>query len=70
MAVKPSMTPRNKATRFNPTAMAIAGAAVIGIVGATLLTGNPFRAVRLAYLDYSHTPAAGAPKADPAPKAP
>lgn len=70
MAVKPSMTPKNKATQFNPTAKAIAGAAVIGVVVATLLTGNPFRAVRLAYLDYSHTPAAGAPKADPSPKAP
>jgi len=67
MAVKPSITPRNKATRFNPTAQAILGSAVIAIVLATLVTGNPFRAVRLAYLDYSHTPAAGAPKADPAP---
>jgi len=67
MAVKPSMTPRNKATRFNPTAQAIIGSAVIAVILATLVTGNPFRAVRLAYLDYSHTPAYGAAKADPSP---
>ncbi len=67
MAVKPSTTPRNKATRFNPTAQAIVGSAVIAIILATLVTGNPFRAVRLAYLDYTHTPAAGAAKADPSP---
>jgi hypothetical protein len=67
MAVKPSTTPRNKATRFNPTAQAIVGSAVIAVILATLVTGNPFRAVRLAYLDYSHTPAAGAAKADPSP---
>ena len=67
MAVKPSMTPKNKATRFNPTSQAIIASAVIAVVLATLVTGNPFRAVQLAYLDYSHTPAAGAAKADPAP---
>ena len=67
MAVKPSMTPKNKATRFNPTAQAIVASAVIAVIGATLVTGNPFRAVRLAYLDYSHTPATGAANADPAP---
>jgi len=67
MAVKPSMTPKNKATRFNPTAQAIIASAVIAVVLATLVTGNPFRAVQLAYLDYSHTPAAGAAKGDPAP---
>ncbi len=67
MAVKPSMTPKNKATRFNPTAQAIIASAVLAVVLATLVTGNPFRAIQLAYLDYSHTPAAGAAKADPAP---
>jgi hypothetical protein len=67
MAVKPSTTPQNKATRFNPTAQAIIGSAVIAVILATLVTGNPFRAVRLAYLDYSHTPATGAAKADPSP---
>ncbi len=67
MAVKPSMTPKNKATRFNPTAQAIIASAVIAVVLATLVTGNPFRAVQLAYLDYRHTPAAGAAKGDPAP---
>jgi len=67
MPQKPSMTPKNPATRFNPTAQAIIASAVLAVVLATLVTGNPFRAVRLAYLDYSHTPAAGAAKADPAP---
>ncbi len=67
MAVKPSTAPRNNATRFNPTAMAILGSAVIAIILATLVTGNPFRAVQLAYLDYSHTPAAGAANGDPSP---
>jgi len=71
MAVKPSTLPRkparNNATRFNPTAKAILGSAVIAVVLATLVTGNPFRAVALAYLDYSHTPAAGAAKANPSP---
>lgn len=68
MALKPSTTPAPKTPAFNPTAKAIAASAVIAIVLATLVTGNPFRAVRLAYLDYSHTPAAGAAKADPAAK--
>ncbi len=67
MAVKPSMLPKNNATRFNPTAQAIIASAVIAVILATLVTGNPFRAVRLAYLDYGHTPATGAAKADPAP---
>ena len=67
MAVKPSMLPKNNATRFNPTAQAIVASAVIAVIVATLVTGNPFRAVRLAYLDYSHTPAAGAANGDPSP---
>ena len=67
MAVKPSTLPRNTATKFNPTAKAIIGSAVIAVILATLVTGNPFRAVQLAYLDYSHTPAAGAAKGDPSP---
>ena len=67
MAVKPSTLPKNTATRFNPTAQAIIASAVIAVILATVVTGNPFRAVRLAYLDYSHTPATGAANADPAP---
>ncbi len=49
MAVKPSMTPPAKTTRFNPTAMAIGGSLVISIILATLLTGNPFSAIGRAY---------------------
>ena len=67
MAVKPSTLPKNKATRFNPTAQAIIASAVIAVIGATVVTGNPFRAVRLAYLNYSHTPATGAANGDPSP---
>ena len=59
MATKPTMSPPSKpAPRFNPTAIAIAGSFVVSLVLATLLVGNPFRALRLAYFDYSHTPAA------------
>ena len=59
------MMPREKA---RPTRRSIGVSALVAIVLATLITGNPFRAVQLAYLDYSSTPAAGAPKADPAAK--
>ncbi len=49
--------------RFNETTMAILGSLVVSIVLATILVGNPFHALRLAYLDYTHTPAGGAAKA-------
>lgn len=62
MAIKPGMSPA-PTPRFNETAIAIGGALVIGVVLATIFTGNPFRAMKLAYTDYSDTPAAGAPKA-------
>ena len=52
-----------KPPMFNQTATVIAVSLVIALVVATLLTGNPLRATRLAYTDYSHTPAAGAEKA-------
>lgn len=51
--------------RFNETLVAIIGSLVISVVLATILVGSPFRALRLAYLDYSHTPAGGAAKSDP-----
>ena len=47
------------------TLWAIIGSFVLSIILATVLAGNPFRALGLAYLDYSHTPAGGAAKADP-----
>ena len=62
MAIKPGTSP-SPAPRFNETAVAIGASLVIGIVLATILTGNPFRAMRLAYTDYSGTPAAGEGKA-------
>ena len=51
-------TPASKETTF-----AILGALVLALVLGTLMTGNPFRALRLAYLDYAGTPAAGLPAA-------
>ncbi len=62
MALKPGISP-GPTPRFNETAIAIGASFVIALVLATLMTGNPFRAMRLAYTDYSNTPAAGAPKA-------
>ena len=50
--------------RFNETTIAIVGSFVISIVLGTILVGSPFRALRLGYLDYTHTPAGGAAKAD------
>jgi len=49
--------------RLNETTTAILGSLVVSVILATLLVGNPFNALRLAYLDYSHTPAGGAAKA-------
>ena len=43
-------TPASKETTF-----AILGALVLALVLGTLMTGNPFRALRLAYLDYAGT---------------
>ena len=45
------------------TLYAIIGSAVIATILACVLAGNPFRALGLAYLDYTHTPAGGAAKA-------
>ena len=36
---------------------------MIAVILASLLTGNPFRALGMGYIDYSGTPAAGAPAA-------
>ena len=47
------------------TLWAIVGSFVFAVVLSTLLVGSPFRALGLAYLDYSHTPAGGAAKGDP-----
>jgi hypothetical protein len=66
MAIKPGTSPVLSSApgpRFNETAIAIGGALAIGIVLATLLTGNPFLAMKLAYTDYSEAPAAGEAKA-------
>ena len=59
MAIKPTMSPPSKpAPRFNPTAIAIAGSFGLAVVLTTILAGSPFRAIRLAYMDYSKmTPA-------------
>lgn len=61
MAPHPATTPSGS----RETLWAIIGSFVLAIVVATVLAGNPFRALRLGYLDYSHTPAGGAAKGDP-----
>ncbi len=55
--------PHGTKAGMNETGWAIIGSLVISIVLATILVGSPFRALGLAYLDYSHTPAGGAPEA-------
>jgi len=62
MSLLPTVRPGEK-PRFNETTIAIVGSFVIALILATIATGNPFRAVVLAYTDYSQTPAAGADKA-------
>jgi hypothetical protein len=62
MAPKPGTTP-SPTPRFNETAIAIAGSFVVAMVLATIVTGNPLRAMQLAYTDYSNTPATGEAKA-------
>lgn len=61
----PARTPGPK-PRFNETLLAILGSFLIAIVLASIFVANPLRAVRLAYLDYGHTPAGGAAKSSPA----
>ncbi len=62
MARSPGTTPA-PTPRFNETAIAIGASFVIAAVLATLVTGNPLRAMQLAYTDYSNTPATGEAKA-------
>lgn len=59
---RPAGTPA-KPPAFNQTAIAIGVSFILAAVLASLVSGNPLRAMQLAYTDYSHTPAAGAPKA-------
>ena len=40
------------------TLWAIIGSFILSLVLATVLAGNPFRALGLAYFDYSHEPGA------------
>lgn len=51
-----------KPPRFNETTIAIVAAALIGLVLATLLAGNPLRATILAYTDWSRPPATELPR--------
>ncbi len=55
--------PATVGKKSNETLYAIIASAVIAVILASLFTGNPFRAIRLGYLDYTGTPAAGAPAA-------
>ena len=67
MALKPDMT-APKAPMLNETGKAIAASLGIAVVVATILTGNPFTATRMAYTDYADKPVPGAAKAPAAAK--
>ena len=56
-------SPNQPASR--ETLWAIIGAFVLSLVLATILAGNPFRALGLAYFDYSHEPGGAGAKAAP-----
>lgn len=61
MAQKPGTSALHATTRpprFNETAIAIAGALVLAAALTTIFIANPFHVMRMAYTDYSHTPAA------------
>ncbi len=59
----PPTHPVAKASAFNETAIAIGGALLLSLVLSTIFFSNPLHALRLAYIDYSHTPATGAREA-------
>ena len=48
------------------TLWAIIGSFVLALILATVLAGNPFRALGRAYFDYSHEPGGSGAKAAPA----
>ncbi len=50
--------PATVGKKSNETLYAIIASAVIAVILASFFTGNPFRAIRLGYLDYTGTPAA------------
>ena len=60
MAEKSPAPPVGKTPRFNETATAIVAALVLSLVLSWLIVGSPLRAMRMAYIDYSNTPATGA----------
>ena len=57
MADKPAPT-TGQQPKLNETAIAIIVSVAIGLVLATILAGNPFRATRLAFTDWSKTSSA------------
>ena len=67
MAIKPDMT-APKAPMMNETGKAIGASFVLALVVATILTGNPFTATRMAYTDYADKPVPGAAKSPVAAK--
>ena len=63
MAQTPTPQPSGKQPRFNETAIVITVALLISLAASWALVGSPLRAMKLAYIDYSHTPATGARQA-------
>ena len=60
MAIKPDHNAAPHAPANNQTAIAIGASFLIAVILGSVVAGSPFRAFRLAYIDYSHTPAAAA----------
>lgn len=52
------------------TLWAIIGSLVVSLILATIMVGNPFRALGAAYFDYSHAPGSAATAPAVAPAAP
>ena len=60
MADTPIRHPSGKPPRFNETAIAITVALIFSLAASWIFFDSPLHAMRLAYIDYSHTPADGA----------
>lgn len=62
------MASTSKTPASRETLWAIIGSFVAALILATVLAGNPFRALGMAYFDYSHEPGVAAPAPAAAPK--
>ena len=65
IAMASTNTPASRETLW-----AIIGSFVLSLILATILVGNPFRALGMAYFDYSHEPGVAAAQPATPPAAP